>query len=186
MTSPTMSDGSASVPITTPPALPSMRSADGGGRWEGPPSHTADDFRRRWRQQRIPCASLESRASETGRRAQASHNGLPLAARHQQVEQDRASPVFVHHYQLARQAVAQLSHDRPFDRRDRDRFRPHGSRRTGRKHISQRRQSLRCATGRCQSFLPLLPRRLELHDLAYSTKTVTSETELTGLFMDGP
>src|SRR5213083_1169955 len=31
MTSPTMSDGSASVPITTPPALPSMRSADGGG-----------------------------------------------------------------------------------------------------------------------------------------------------------
>jgi Rhodopirellula transposase DDE domain len=33
-TSLTMSDGSALAPITIPPALPSMRSADGGGRWE--------------------------------------------------------------------------------------------------------------------------------------------------------
>lgn len=33
-TSPTTLDGSASAPIMTPPPLPSMRSAAGGGRWE--------------------------------------------------------------------------------------------------------------------------------------------------------
>ncbi len=33
-TSPTMSDGSVSARITTPPVLPSMRSVDGGGPWE--------------------------------------------------------------------------------------------------------------------------------------------------------
>ena len=36
------------------------------------------------------------------------HHGLSLAARHQQVEQDRAPPVLLHHHELARQAAGQL------------------------------------------------------------------------------
>ena len=69
--------------------------------------------------------------AEAGRRAQTSHHGLPLAAGHQQVEQDRASSVLVHHHQLAGQAAAQLSHDRPADRRDDNRYRPQSARRAG-------------------------------------------------------
>jgi hypothetical protein len=34
------------------------------------------------------------------------------------VEQDRASPLFIYHNQLARQTPAQLPHDRPTDRCD--------------------------------------------------------------------
>jgi hypothetical protein len=33
---------------------------------------------------------------------------LPSAARDEQVEQDRASSLLIHHYELARQAAAQL------------------------------------------------------------------------------
>ena len=56
---------------------------------------------------------------------------LPFAARNEQVEQDRASSLFVHHDQLARQAAAQLSHDRPADRRDDHRSGPQSARRVG-------------------------------------------------------
>src|ERR1700730_9768545 len=62
------------------------------------------------------------------------------------MEQDRASSVFVHHHQLAGQAVAQLSHDPPTDCRDDNRHRPQSARRIGRKQISQRCQSLRRPT----------------------------------------
>src|SRR5262245_40455376 len=155
------------------------------GKEAPPPNHTADDFRRRWRQQRISCASLETLQKL------ADELKLPITVCHlppgtskwNKIEHRLFSFITINWRGKPLRSYRTIC---PVDRRDDDRFRPHGSRRTGRKHISQRRQSLRCATGRCQSFLPLLPRRLELHDLANSTKAVTSETELTGLFMDGP
>src|SRR6266699_159706 len=146
---------------------------------------TPDDHRRRRRQQRLSCAAMEGRASEARGRAQTSYYGLPLAAGHQQMEQDRASPVFVHPHDLAWQAVAQLSHYRPADRRDDDGYRPQSSSRIGRKQIPQRRQNFRRSTGRRQPLSPLGPRRLELHDLS-KPKNATSKAKVTELFMDKP
>ena len=83
---------------------------------------------------------------------------LSLAARHEQVEQSRASSLFVHHHQLARQAAAQLPHNRSADRRNDHRYGPHRPRRIGRKEISQRRQSFRCSTRRGQPLPPRVPR----------------------------
>ncbi len=61
---------------------------------------------RRWRrQQRFAPATVEDRATKVGRRTQRSHHRVPRAARHRQVEQDRASPLLVHHRQLARQTA---------------------------------------------------------------------------------
>jgi hypothetical protein len=60
----------------------------------------------------------EGRGSTTParRRAQGSNYSLPPAARDEQVEQNRASSLLVHHDELARQAIAQLSHHRPIRR----------------------------------------------------------------------
>ena len=59
---------------------------------------TSDGHRRQRREQRLSRAALEDRASTARQRAQISNYGLPPAPRYQQVEQDRASSVFVHHY----------------------------------------------------------------------------------------
>jgi hypothetical protein len=48
---------------------------------------------------------MESRASKARRRDQASDHGLSPAVRHQQVEQNRASAIFVHFHQLAWQTL---------------------------------------------------------------------------------
>ena len=50
---------------------------------------------------------LQKLANELGPR----HRGQPPAARHQQVEQDRAPPLLLHQPELARQAARQLSRD---------------------------------------------------------------------------
>ena len=65
---------------------------------------------RRWRrQQRLARSLVESRAAEARRRTRRSDHRVSLAARHEQMEQDRAPPVLVHHRQLARQAARQSS-----------------------------------------------------------------------------
>src|ERR1039457_381983 len=120
-------------------------------------------IRRRWRQQRVSCASLESRASEVGRPAQAPHHGLPPATRHEQVEQNRAPPFFVHHDQMARQAVAQLSYHRPTDLCDDNRARREGPPRGEKKQISKRCKGSRSQKGRLYPAPPFFSRRLELH-----------------------
>ena len=62
-------------------------------------------------------AAVEVRAAAPGQPARHRHRGPPSAARHQQMEQDRASAVLVHQPELAGQAARQLSgHHRP-DRR---------------------------------------------------------------------
>src|SRR5437016_2839414 len=90
-------------------------------------SQTTDDQRGRRRQQRISFAFMENRTAEAGRRAQASNYGLSPASRHEQVEQNRASSLLIHHDELARQAAAQLSHHRPTDRRNDYRYWPQSS-----------------------------------------------------------
>jgi hypothetical protein len=47
--------------------------------------------------------------------------------RHQQMEQDRASPIFVHHSKLARQAAGELPDNRSTHRGDHNRCWPQGS-----------------------------------------------------------
>ena len=68
------------------------------------------------RQQRLPGPVMENRTAEPSQRAQISHHGLSFPTWNQQVEQNRASPLFIYQYQLAWQAATHLSHDRPTDR----------------------------------------------------------------------
>jgi len=63
---------------------------------------------------------LQNLANELGIAVTVCH----LPPRHQQVEQDRASPVLVHHTKLARQATRQPPSHRPTDRRHHHRHRP--------------------------------------------------------------
>ena len=65
----------------------------------------ADDHGRLRRLQRSPRAAVEARASEAGRRDRADDLGVPLPARHLEVEQDRASPVLPYHAKLAGHAA---------------------------------------------------------------------------------
>jgi hypothetical protein len=88
---------------------------------------------------------------------------VSLAPRHQQVEQDRASPVLVHHRQLARQTAHQPSGHRPIDRRNDNEDRSEGSLRTRSKHLSGWHQGVRHRNGCRQPHTPRLPRRMELY-----------------------
>lgn len=64
------------------------------------------DHHGRWRRlQRITRAPVEGRTPETRRRAWPRHHGPAPAARHQQMEQDRASALLVHLAQLERTAA---------------------------------------------------------------------------------
>jgi hypothetical protein len=87
---------------------------------------------------------LQSLADELGL------NRLPSAARYQQVEQDRASPVFVHHPELARQAAGQLSSRRPTHRQHDDPHRLEHQMHHRPQSLSGGRQGLRCRHGRPQ------------------------------------
>ena len=62
-----------------------------------PQRHHAADHRRLRRLQRQPHAPVEGRAAEARRRDRARDRRLPLPARHQQMEQDRAPPLQLHH-----------------------------------------------------------------------------------------
>jgi DDE family transposase len=72
---------------------------------ELPDRPTADDHRRLRRLQRQPATSVEGRAAEARQRNRTGDRGLPLPARHLEVEQNRAPPLLVHHDELARQAA---------------------------------------------------------------------------------
>jgi len=66
------------------------------------------DHRRRRRKQWVAAAAVEGGVAEAGRRDRLADRGLPLPARHEQVEQDRAPAVLLHQPELARQTFAQL------------------------------------------------------------------------------
>src|SRR5438105_9446743 len=64
---------------------------------------------RRWRRQQwLARAAVETRIAEAGQRTRPRHRGQPPAARHQQVEQNRAPPLLLHQPELARQATRQI------------------------------------------------------------------------------
>ena len=69
---------------------------------------------------------LQKLADETG----LTHTGLPLSARHIEVEQDRASTVLPHHPDLARQTLDQPRNSGRTDRLHHDQNRPDGAMRT--------------------------------------------------------
>lgn len=71
-------------------------------------------------------AAVETRITRPRQRAWHRHHRPPPAARHQQVEQDRASSVLVHQHELACQAAGRLSRHRRSDQWDDDRHLPDG------------------------------------------------------------
>lgn len=68
--------------------------------------------------------------AEARRRTQLADHRMPPAARHEQMGQDRALPVLVHHRQLARQAAPHSSGHRPTYRGNNDDDRPQSALRT--------------------------------------------------------
>ncbi len=78
------------------------------GRKRYPDATQLADHCRLRRRQRQPRAAVEDRATATGRPDRPSDPGLPLPARHQQVEQDRTSAVLPHQPELARTPAGQL------------------------------------------------------------------------------
>ena len=86
------------------------RSAAGGKRSAGPPTRTPKRLLIT-----ADCGgsngyqgpTVENRARRLGRRDRPGHHGLPLAAGHQQVEQDRTPAVQPHHHELARPTADQ-------------------------------------------------------------------------------
>ena len=108
-----------------PNATRLMISADGGG---------SNGYRtRQWK------TELAEFAAATG----LTDHRLPPAARHQQVEQDRAPTVLPHLDELARQAPDQPRGDRRDHRRDHHQHRAHRARRTRPSHLPHRRQNPR-------------------------------------------
>ena len=102
---------------------------------------------------------LQKLADATG----LSDHRLPLPARHEQVEQDRASPVQLHLDQLARQAADQpRGHHQPDHRHD-DQHRTEGLRPTRRPTLPKGNRSHRRGTRRREHHPQPIPRRLELH-----------------------
>lgn len=89
-------------------------------------------------------------SAKTRRPTRARRHRLSLAAGHEQVEQglsprrgDRASPVLVHHHELARQAARHPSGDRSIDRRGDQQDGPRSALRTRFQRVSRWRQNLR-------------------------------------------
>ena len=122
--------GSASASTTTRPAFavathPPLVDGDGPG--SATPTRTrllitADGGGSNGSRVRLWKWELQRLADETG----LTDHRLPPPARHQQVEQDRASAVLVHHPELARQAAGQPRGHRQPDRRHDHRSRPDG------------------------------------------------------------
>jgi hypothetical protein len=101
------------------------------------------------------------------------HCGQPPAARHQQVEQDRAPPLLLHQPKLACQATRQLSGHRRADLSHHYQNWPHRALRTRPRPISQRHRRLGRRDGRHQHRTRRVPRRVELHHL---TEYLSSES----------
>ena len=133
------------------------------------------------RQQRIAGAAVETRTAEAGQRVRHRHRGQPSAARHQQVEQNRAPALLFHQSELARQATRQLSRHRRADLGYYHQNRPDCALPTRHWPIPQRHRCLRRRDGRSQHQTCRVPRRVELHHL-----TRSSSPKLRVYFVTGP
>ena len=86
------------------------------GRARYPHSDAAADHGRWGRQQRVAHPAVEAGVAAAGGRDRAGDHGLPLPTGHQQVEQDRAPALRLHHPELAWTAAAELRGDPQPDR----------------------------------------------------------------------
>src|SRR4051812_9368038 len=97
------------------------------------------------------------------------------------MEPHRASPVRLHHPELARQATAQPSGDRPTHRQHQHQDGPFGCLSDRCRRLRERYQSLRRRDGRTQHPTRQLPRRLELHFRAQAARCLTRLSRLSPL-----
>jgi len=102
-----------------------------------PQCHVSDDHRRLRRQQRGAGQAMEARVAGLCQRNRSERDSRSPATWHQQMEQDRAPPVRIHHHELARQAAGQPSGHCPADRIDNNRNRSEGLLRTRREPIPE-------------------------------------------------
>ena len=132
---------STSAPITTPPRSPRNRSAAGGR----PSARTSYPGAARLL---VTCdaggsngyraRAWKAELAQARGRDRAGDHGVPLPARHQQVEQDRAPAVLPHHPHLAGPPADQLRGRGEHDRRDRHQHRADRHRRPGRRPLPDR------------------------------------------------
>ncbi len=128
-----------------------------------PRRHDADDHRRLRRLKRQPHTAVEDRAATPRRRYRPADHGLPSAARHEQVEQNRAPPVQLHQPQLARPTTRiATGHRQPHRRDDLDR-RPTGLRPTRRARLPRQDPRQRRRAERRRPHRACLPPGVELH-----------------------
>ena len=92
------------------PGDPSLVAGHGTARV--PSRSVAADHRGCRREQRRPPPALEMGTAAAGESHGAHHHGVPLSAGHEQVEQDRASPVLTHRHELAGDTARRPGHDR--------------------------------------------------------------------------
>src|SRR5215208_6264901 len=108
----------------------------------------------------------------------AGHDGVSLPAGHEQVEQDRASPVLAYRDELAGHPAHRSRDHRQPDRLDAQPRRPARPRGTRPRALPGRCHRDRCAAGDRPPRTPSVPRRLELYD-SPPTRSVTN-------FLTGP
>jgi hypothetical protein len=114
----------------------------------------------------IPAAAVEERTRHPRRRDRPGDHGLPHAARHVQVEQDRAPAVQPHLDELGRAAADQPRSRRQSHRRNHHPHRPDRPRRTRHQHLPPRHQDHRPGDESPGQPVPQparLARRMELH-----------------------
>src|SRR3990170_7867518 len=68
-------------------------------------------YGRFWGKQRSPCAVVEVGATEVRQCDGQGDHRLPPSSWNQQMEQDRASALFLHHHELAWQTTGELGND---------------------------------------------------------------------------
>ena len=94
----------------------------------------------------------------SGQRTRPDHHRLSSAAWHQQMEQDRAQAVLVHHAELARQAAGQLPGHRAAHRCDHHTHRTERQKRDRHRDLSTRHQGHRSRHGSNQHHAACVPR----------------------------
>ncbi len=93
-----------------------------------------------------------------------------VATGHEQMEQDRAPLVLVHHDELEGHAAGQLPRHHRSDRGDHHEDRPDGEMRTRQRALTERSCRLPRADGQPQHYARCVPRRLELRDPPHRNK----------------
>src|SRR5215469_9320965 len=116
---------------------------------------------------------MEARTPASRERDGSEDDGYPPAARHQQMEPDRAPAVRLHHHELARQASGEPPGDRATYRCHHHRDRPQSLLRDRWKPLSEGSGGIRPRAPGDQPLTWQIPRRVELHHRTQSAATVT-------------